>query len=172
MTIHEKVCAKAKEIAKSGKYVYVHFDKKYGKECAICHPHGGKNKGWQCIGYAIACWHHGGIPCRCNCHVFTNQIYEQMLYEMSKKEALRTARKRLGVKKLKIIRNRKGIDPRKIQAGDLVIYFKGKKYRHTTLGVGPKRIADCTSSRKPNIKYNVPSYKKWTPKIIIRYTGK
>ena len=172
MTIHKKVCAKAKEIAESGKYVYVHFDKKYGKECAICHPHRGKNKGWQCIGYAIACWHHGGIPCRCNCGVITNQLFEKMLYGTSIKGALKIARERLGVKKLKIIRNKKGIDPRKIQAGDLVIYFKRKRYVHTTLGVGPKRIADCTSSRKPNIKYNVPSYKKWTPKIIIRYTGK
>ena len=171
MSILDKVCAKAKEIADSGKYKYVNFDKKYGKECAICHPHGGKNKGWQCIGYAIACWHHGGIKCKCNCEVFTNQIYEKMLYKVDKKEALKIARKRLGVKPLKIIRNKKGIDPAKIKKGDLVIFFKGKKYVHTTLGVGPGRIADCTSSRKPNIKYNVKSYKKWTPKLIIRYTG-
>lgn len=172
MDIHEKVCAKAKQIADSKKYIYVHFDKKYGKECAICHPHGGKNKGWQCIGYAIACWHHGGIPCKCNCQVFTNQIYEKMLYDVKIKEALKIARQRLGVKSIKIIRNKKGIDPKKIQKGDLVIFFKGKKYVHTTLGVGAKKIADCTSSRTPNIKYGVKSYTKWTPKLIIRYTGK
>ena len=172
MTIQQKVCAKAKAIAQSGKYIYVNFNKKYGKECAICHSHKGANKGWQCIGYAIASWHHGGIPCKCNCEVFTNQIYEKMLYGTTVKQALKIAQQRLGVKKLKIIRNKKGIDPRKIQPADLVIFFKGKKYIHTTLGVGPKRIADCTSSRTPNIKYNVPSYTKWTPKIIIRYTGK
>ena len=171
MNIHDKVCAKAKAIADSKKYIYVHYDKKYGKECAICHPHGGKNKGWQCIGYAIACWHHGGIKCKCKCDVFTNQIYEKMLYDTSIKQALKIARERLGVKSLKIIRNKKGIDPRKIQKGDLVIYFKGKKYVHTTLGVGAKRIADCTSSRTPNIKYGVKSYTKWTPKLIIRYKG-
>ena len=172
MTVYERICAKAKEIADNKKYIYVHYDKKYGKECAICHPHGGKNKGWQCSGYPIACWHHGGgIPCRCKCDVFTNQIYEKMLYHTTIKEALRLAKKRLGVKKLKIIRNTKGIHPKKIQAGDIVVYFKGKKYVHTALGVRAKRIADCTSGRKDNIKYDVPSYTKWTPKIILRYTG-
>lgn len=170
--IHDKICAKAKAIADSGKYKYVYYDAKYGHECAICHPHDGKNKGWQCIGYAIACWHHAGVKCRCKCDVFTNQIYEKMLYEVTAKEALKIAQDRLNVKSLKIIRNKKCIDPSKIQKGDLVIYFKGKKYVHTTLGVENHKLADCTSSRTPNIKYGVKPYTKWTPKLIIRYTGK
>ena len=39
-------------------YRYIFWTEPYGHECAKCHPHGGKNLGWQCIGWVIACWHH------------------------------------------------------------------------------------------------------------------
>lgn len=170
--IHDKICQTAKGIAESGDYTYVYYDAKYGHECAICHPHGGKNKGWQCIGYAIACWFHGGVSCKCGCDVLTNQIYDDMLNSLSMKEVLRKAQDRLGTKDLKVIRNKKGIPSKKIQKGDLVIFYKGRKYVHTTLGVENHKLADCTSGRVPHIKYGVKVYTKWTPKLIIRYTGK
>jgi hypothetical protein len=168
----QKICAKAKAIAASGKYTYVNYNAKYGKECALCHPHKGKNKGWQCIGYPIASWHHGGgLACKCRCDVFTNQIYEKMVYGASITEARKIAQERLGLKKIKLIRNKSGIDPSKIEPGDILVYFKSKKYVHTALGTENHKIADCTSGRVPHIKYGVPPYKKWTLKLIIRYTG-
>ena len=67
--------------------------------------------------------------------------------------------------------NKSGIDPSKIEPGDILVYFKSKKYVHTALGIENHKIADCTSGRVPHIKYGVPPYKKWTLKLIIRYTG-
>ena len=58
-----------KKIAEQKKYIYVYWNGKYGHECAVCHPHGGANKGWQCIGFITACYHHGGglrgFVCNC-----------------------------------------------------------------------------------------------------------
>lgn len=171
-TIQDKICAKAKQIADSGKYTYVNFDSQYGKECAICHPHNGKNKGWNCIGYAFACWHHAGIKCKCNCGVITNQLYEKML-KSSAKEATKIAQERIGIKDVKVVRNGgKTIPISKLKKGDIIVYFKGSKYVHTALYVGDGKIADCTSGRTPHIKYGVKPYSKWTIKLAIRYTGK
>ena len=171
-TPQEKICAEAKKIAKSGKYRYVKYTEKYGGECAICHPHNGKNEGWQCIGYAIACWHHSGIKCKCKCDVFTDQIYNKML-KMSLKDAKKVAKERLGINTVTVIRNGgKAIPFSKLQPGDIIAYFSGNNYRHTAIYVGNGKIADCTSGRKPNIKYGVSSYKSLTIKLAIRYTGK
>ena len=170
-TPQDKICDTAKAIADSGKYKYVFFNTKYGKECAICHPHNGENEGWQCIGYAIASWHHSGIPCRCNCEVFTNQIWEKMM-NGSSDNATAIARQRLGINDVTAIRSKSGIPLSKLKRGDIVAWFVGNSYKHTGIYLGNGLIADCTSTRKINIKCGVKTYTSMTIKVAVRYTGK
>ena len=172
-TIQDKICAEAKKIADDD-YTYVYYAEKYGKECAICHPHNGANKGWNCIGYAFACWHHAGVPCKCKCDVFTDQIYNKML-EVSYDEAKRIASQRMGLDEDDfVLKRKKGkpLDTSKLRKGDIVVYYTSKGYVHTALWVGDGKIADCTSGRKDAIKYGVKSYTSMTIKLAFRYKGK
>lgn len=169
-TPQDKICAEAKKIADSGKYKYKKFSDKYGKECAICHPHDGKNPGWNCIGYPFHAW-HVVTKCKCSCQVMTDQLYEKVL-KSSAKEALKIVKERTGLKDVKVITDKGGISTSKLQKGDIIAYFNGSDYKHTALYIGDGKIADCTSGRKQSIKYGVKSYTKWKIKIAIRYTGK
>lgn len=170
-TKQDKICDEAKRIADSKKYKYVYFSAKYGSECAICHPHDGKNKGWQCIGYVTHCWHSVIPKVKCRCDSITDQIYNQLL-KVSLTEAKKIVSKRLGIDDIKIIRNKKGIPLSKLQRGDWIAYYTSSGYRHTALYLGNGKIADCTSGRTPNIKYGVKSYTSMKIKAAIRYTGK
>lgn len=173
-TIQDKICTKAKEIADSGKYQYKFYSEKYGKECAICHPHNGANKGWNCIGFAFACWHHAGIPCNCRCDVLTDQIYNELL-KVSLKKAKSIVADRIGLSedKFKIHRNGgKAIPFPKLTKGDIIVYYTLSGYKHTAIYIGDGKIADCTSNRKPQIKYGAKSYTGMTIKFAISYTGK
>lgn len=171
-TVQDKICDEAKKIANSGKYKYVYFSEKYGSECAICHPHNGKNKGWQCIGYVTHCWHSVIKGVKCRCDSLTDQIYNELL-TVSLDEAKKIVQNRLGIEDIKIIRNGgKAIPFSKLKKGDWVVYYTSKGYKHTALWLGNGKIADCTSGRTPNIKYGVKSYKGMTIKLAIRYTGK
>lgn len=172
-TPQDKMVAWAKKMAASA-YHYVNFNTgKKAHECPICHKHAkGKYYGGNCIWFAFASWHHGaGLKSRCSCEVFSDAIYEKML-TAPMKEFLKLARERTGLKSLKVIRNKSGIDPKKLQPGDIVVYFNGSNYVHTALWVGDGKIADCTSAREDSIKYGVTSYTKWEIKLAIRYTGK
>lgn len=171
-TMQEKICAKAKEIADSGKYRYKFYTEAYGSECAICYPHGGANKGWNCIGYAWACWHHAGIPSRCNCEVLNDMMYEKVLAFDKYEDAYAYATARIGIKDVSIVRNRSSIPLSSLQPGDIIAYFSGGTYVHTAVYVGNGKIADCTSSRSVGIKYGVPSYTNWKIKLAFRYKGK
>ena len=171
-TMQEKICAKAKEIADSGKYRYKYYTAQYGSECPICYPHGGANKGWNCIGYAWACWHHAGLPSRCSCEVINDMMYEKILAFDKYEDAYAYASARIGLKDICIVRNRSNIPLSSLQAGDIIAYFSGSKYVHTAVYVGNGKIADCTSSRTPGIKYGVPSYTNWNIKLAFRYKGK
>ena len=81
---------------------------------------------------------------------------------------------RLGIKDVKVIRMKGGrtIPLAKLKKGDIIAYFNGSTYAHTALYLGDGKIADCTSTRTPNIKYGVKSYTKMSIKAAIRYTGK
>ena len=170
-TKQDKICDEAKKIADSKKYKYVFFSAPYGSECAICHPHGGKNQGWQCIGYVTHCWHAVIPKVKCRCDSITDQIYNQLL-KVSLSEARRIVSKRLGISDITIIRNKNGISLSKLKRGDWIAYYTKSGYKHTALYIGDGKIADCTSTRKPNIKYGVKSYTTMTIKVAIRYTGK
>lgn len=171
-TPQKKICAKAKEIADSGKYRYKFYTEQYGRECAICYPHGGANKGWNCIGYAWATWHHSGIPSRCSCDVINDMMYEKILNFADYSDALAYTKQRLGIDDVTIRRAHAGISISDLKLGDVIAYFSGGTYVHTAVYVGDGKIADCTSSRTPGIKYGVPSYTNWTIKLAFRYTGK
>lgn len=171
-TMQDKICEEAKEIADSGKYRYMYYSEKYGRECPICHPHGGKNDGIQCIGYAVMCWHHAGIPCKCRADVMTDQIYNRLL-RVSMSQAESTVRSRFGIKEIDVIRNGgKAIPESWLKPGDIVVWYTSSGYKHTGIWLGDGKIADCTSGRKPNIKYGAKNYKGMTIKLAFRYTGK
>ena len=169
-TPQDKICVEAKSIADSKKYKYKNFSDKYGKECAICHPHDGENPGWNCIGYPIHCW-HAVTKCKCSCQVMTDQLYEKLL-KVSAPEALKIVKERTGLKDIKVIIDKNGIPTSKLKKGDIIAYFDGNDYKHTALYLGDGKIADCTSGRKQSIKYGVNSYSKWKIKEAIRYMGK
>lgn len=168
----EKFCATAKRIADSKKYKYVFFGEKYGQECAICHPHKGKNKGWQCIGFVTHCWHSVIPEVKCRCDSITDAIYNKLL-DVSMADAKKIVQERLGIEDIKIIRNGgKTIPLSWLKRGDWIAYYTKSGYKHTALYLGDGLIADCTSRRKPNIKYGVKSYSGMKIKLAIRYTGK
>ena len=167
----------AKKIAADNSYHYVKWSSnEKTHECPICHKHPkGKYHGWNCIGFAHAVWHHGGkLGNRCNCYIISNQIGNQML-KMSQSEMLATAKKKTGLKDIKVLRNKKGIPKSQWKAGDICLQYNGSKYVHTFYYMGNGKVADSTGSsgKVPNDKQiAVRSYNKYTCKIILRYTGK
>lgn len=173
-TPQDKMCSWAKKIASDNSYHYVKYSLgKKAHECPICHDHAkGTYHGWNCIGYAFACWRHGaGIKCRCSCDAMTDQLYEKVL-NSSNANALKIVQDRIKVSTIKVVKNKNGLDYNTLQKGDIVVFFNGSKYVHTALWVGNGLIADCTSGRSDTIKYGVKPYAKWKIKIAIRYTGK
>ena len=102
----------------------------------------------------------------------TDQIYNKMLH-VSLNECKSIVKGRFGIKDITVIKNSgKAIPFDKLKRGDIVVYYTSKGYRHTAIWIGDGKIADCTSTRKPNIKYGAKSYKTMTIKVAIRYTGK
>jgi len=158
-------------------YRYVKWDEPYGHECAKCHPHDGKNRGWQCIGWAVACWHHGGLPSKCDCGVLDNGTSEKIFKASTDEEALRIARKALGINDIKVIRNGGKLIPTSwVQAGDIGSLFNGNTYQHTLMFMGNMKLTDSTSGTKSvadNIMAdrNFSAYYQNRLKMLIRYTG-
>lgn len=169
-TVQDKMCEWAKKTADSGKYKY----KKWTKDtkthqCPICHP--GSGNGWNCIGWAFAIWRHGGgLKSECNCGVIADSQWEQMLKAKTDADALKIARKCIGLKDLKVIRNGgKAISQSNLKKGDIISYYDGTKYLHTMLYIGNGKMTESTSTKTPNIAYG---RKCPTVKLAIRYTGK
>lgn len=161
----------AKDIAASGKYKYKRFtDDPKTHQCPICHPNSGN--GWNCMGYAIAAWKHGGkLPCNCSCAWFGDGEWDKIL-KMNDADALAYAQKKTGLKDVAVIRNGgKTIPTSKLMAGDILGLYDGNDIQHIVLYVGNGKITDSTSGRKPNIAYGVPMYKEYQAKVAIRYTG-
>lgn len=157
-------------------YHYVYWTEPYGHECAKCHPHGGKNEGWQCIGWAIACWHHGGLPIPCNCGVLDNGTCEKIYKAKSDAEALKIARKALKTNDIKVIRNSGKTIPKDwVQAGDIGSLFTGSTFQHLVMFMGGGKLTDSTHGKtKAN---DIRADRNFTGsyvsrlKFLIRYTG-
>lgn len=133
-----------------------------------------KYSGGNCIWAAFMAWHHGAkLKNKCKCDVFTNQMYEKMLYNMSAEEALKFAKERTGIKDLKLIRNKNGIPKSQWKRGDIGIQFSGRKYVHTWYRIKDGKIFDSRSLNGKNVSKQIAvrSDKNYTCKMILRYTG-
>lgn len=168
----------AKKIADDNRYKYIYWTEPYGKECAVCHPHDGKNQGWQCIGYTIAVWHHGGLPNKCNCGVISDGTGEKILKAKTDAEALKIAQKYLNLKDIQVIRNSGKVIPKeKALPGDMALMFRyGDVFQHMYFIMGNNKIADSTSGK--NTADNIRADRNFSGryvsglKVLIRYTGK
>lgn len=174
LTVQDKICAWAKKICDSGKYYYkVYSDDPNTHKCPICHP--GTGDGWNCIGYACACWRHGGgIPIRCSCETINNSMGDKML-RSNHETALQLAKDCLGITQIQLISNNgKAIPASALRKGDMIMYFEGKTYTHLAIYVGDGKITDSSRAHSPQVKYGVPyEYPDYgVCKLAIRYTGK
>lgn len=173
VALDNKICAWAKKTADSGKYKYKVFtDDVKTHQCPICHKLTGKYLGWNCIGFAWACWFHGGgLPCKCNCEVINDTTGEKIYNAKTDAEALKLVQSKCGLSDVKVIRNKKYIPQSELIAGDILLYFEGSKYTHMMLYVGNGKIADSSRGHTPQVKYGVAMRQKEV-KVAIRYIGK
>ena len=169
-TFAEKVLEFARKIGKDDSYHYVRWtsDTKT-HECPICHNHAkGAYHGWNCIGFAFACWHHGGgLKSKCNCGVISDAVWEDILKAKTDAEALKIAQKRIGIDSIKVIRNKNGIKQSDLKPADICATFNGTKYTHTWVYSGNGKMVDCTSGNT-----QISERKAATAKVAIRYIGK
>lgn len=171
-TVQDDICAWAKKIADSRKYTYKKWKSSDIKthQCPLCHP--GSGDGWNCIGFAFACWHHGGnIPSICNCGVIADATWEKILKAKTDQEALQLAQKYIGIKEVQVLRSMNGVPVSKLKKGDIIGYYvNGDEYRHTALYIGNNLMAD--SSNGNNGKYVTYGKKLRSGlNVAIRWTG-
>ena len=158
------------------KYKYIYWQDQYGHECAVCHPHNGENHGWQCIGWTIACWHHGGLPIPCNCGVIDNGTGEKILKAKTNAAALKIAQDHLKIKDIEVIRNNGNKIPKeKAKPGDIGLLFEGDTFQHMILIMDDKHISDSTHAGGYNgdisASRNFSGRYETRLKVLIRYTG-
>jgi hypothetical protein len=176
--IINNIKAQARSIAANNNWWYIYWTEKYGRECAICHPHGGENHGWQCIGAGIAAWHHGGLPIYCNCGVIDNGTGERIYSAKTDADALKIAQKAMGIKDIKVIRNNgKAIPKSQTQPGDIGLLINSDgSFQHLFVVMSQSTLFDSTSggSKADNIRADRSFSKHYTDKmkVLIRYTGK
>ena len=175
--IINNIMAMAVSIANNNNWWYILWTAKYGHECAICHPHNGENHGWQCIGFVIACWHHGGLPIPCNCGVIDNGTGERILKAKTDAEALKIAQNELELKDIKVIRNGGKVIPKeKVKPGDIMLLFNGTEFQHLVLDMSQTKVADSTrcKDKADDIRAdrNFTGRYEERLKVLIRYTGK
>ena len=161
-------------IANSGKYRYkAYSDDSNTHKCPICYP--GSGNGWNCIGFATACWRHGaGIPCRCSCDTMYDQLGNKLL-RSTHEEATRLIRKAYRIDDIQLISNSGSPIPlSKLKPGDLLILYDGKTYYHMAYYMGNGKYADSSRGHNPQILANltVSNDMKNDIKIALRYTGK
>ena len=170
----DKANAWAKEIADS-KYHYVVWKSNVQatKTCPICTGRKYDNYyGWNCIGFALAVWHHGGgLKNNCNCSAISNGIGEDMYNAKTDADALAMAKKRLGLSELTIIRNKSGIPKAQWKAGDICLQFSGSTYKHMFYYMGNGKVADAGNYKSTASQIAVRDASRYSAKIIIRYTG-
>ena len=170
----QKAVAWARNIAKGGQYTYKKFNNKdkKSKECPICHNLKGKYKGWNCIGFVSAAYHHTGlkqIKCACN-GIGTDSFFTKV--------TLNSWTKRNG-KGWQMITNGGGkggadIPASKLIAGDVVVcYDANGKFHHIALYTGNGKYIEDTNTKTPHIgerKY-ADLCKKYHVTRAFRYVG-
>ena len=169
--------AMAVSMANNNNWWYIYWTEQYGHECAICHPHGGANHGWQCIGAGIATWHHGGLPIKCNCGVIDNGTGERIYAAKTDAEALKIAQNAMGFKDIKVIRNNgKAIPKAQAQPGDIALMIlDGGVFQHLYVIMSDSKIFDSThgSTKADDIRADRNFSGRYVSymKVLIRYTG-
>ena len=141
--------------------------------CPICTGRKYDNYyGWNCIGFAWAVWHHGGgIPCKCNCHVISNEIGEKIANAKTDAEALKIAQDHIGIKNIQVVRNNgKDVPKSKWRQGDIGLKFNGSKYQHTFYYMGDGKIADSSNYSDDKKDIAIRGYGNYTARVIIRLT--
>ena len=155
--VRASICSWAKKIAADDSYKYYKMED--NNTCPVCHPGKGK-KGWQCIGFVSAAYHHNGVESvKCAMDGLGNN-------SNLTSDTIESWRKRNG-KDWDRIEN-----PRMSQlvAGDVLICFKGNKYQHTALYVGNGMICDAVNE-KTGIKHRKYSSLGSKVKYAYRYNG-
>ena len=169
----DKAVAWAKKIANDDAYHYVKWtSNSKTHECPICKKHGnGAYKGWNCIGFAYACWRHGGgLKCKCNNGVINNATAEKIL-SASDANALKIAREHIGLNDIKVMRNsKKNVPQSQWKAGDIGLNFSSNKYQHTFFYIGNGKMIDAENVSKT--ANQIKERNAVSAKIIIRYIGK
>ena len=173
-TVQQKIVAYAKKMAKDAYFHYVHWKKNdpKTKRCPICHdvPKTSKYYGTYCTIFPILCWHHGGgIKIKCDRAPNNGQI-ERIYNAKTDAEALRLARLYFGIKDIKVLRNKKGIPQKRLQAGDSCYYFRGGTCQHAFLYIGDGKMIDA-NSYKDKAK-QIAVRKAMSCKVAVRYVGK
>lgn len=176
LTWVERANAWARKIA-DDLYHYVTWKSKVIEThtCPICTGRKYDNYyGWNCIGFAWAVWHHGGgIPCKCNCHVISNEIGEKIAKAKTDAEALKIAQDHVGIKDIKVIRNNgKDVPKSQWKAGDIGLKFSGETYKHTFYYMGNGKVADSSNYSNDAKDIAIRAYDNYTARVIIRYIGK
>lgn len=178
-TWQDKANEWARDIAKQ-KYHYVRWGgNEKSHTCPICK--GRKYNsfyGWNCIGFAYACWHHGGkLGTKCNCGVIANDVADRLL-KVTQTAANKMASDRIG-KPVTVIRNGgKAIPLSMLKAGDICMLYKGKTYYHTIYYMGNGKYAESNttggigSSKNIRADLKLSATAKANLKCAIRYNGK
>lgn len=166
----------ARKIAADNTYYYKNWASNDAKthECPICKGYPvGKYHGWNCIGFAFAVWHHGGdLPCKCNCHVISNDVGEKIARAKTDAEALSIARKHVGMNDIAVIRNNgKNVPKSKWKAGDIGMMFLGNTYKHTFFIMGDGQIADSSGRNNKKDEIAIRNDHNYSARVLIRWTG-
>ena len=179
-TVYKNMTAWAKRIANE-KYHYVRWKSNISAThtCPICSGRKYDNYyGWNCIGFAWACWHHGGgLKTKCNCSVIDNGTGDKIL-KVNDAEALKLVQNHCGIQEVKVIKNGgKAIPLSMLQEGDIILFYKDKTYYHTAYYMGNGKYADSNTTsgigHANNIRANLTlsSTAKANLKVAIRYIG-
>lgn len=177
----DKANAWARKIAKE-KYHYVRW--KSGitatHTCPICTGRKYDNYyGWNCIGFAFACWHHGGgLKNKCSCGVISSGKGGQWdrLLKDSQATANANATKWTGVPCTVIRNGGKALTKSMLKAGDILCMYNNGTAQHIIYYMGDGKFAESNSSGSADkhIRADLTLSNSWLSKIkvAVRYVGK
>ena len=150
--------------------------------CPICTGRKYDNYfGWNCIGYAFACWHHGGgLKNKCSCGVISSGKGGQWdrLLKVSQAEANKLASSWVGVPVTVIRNGGKAIPLAQLKAGDICCLYSGGTAEHIIYYMGNGKYSDSNTTggigNAKNIRADLAmsSSVKSKLKLAIRYCGK
>lgn len=171
----------ARKISKE-KYHYVRW--KSGitatHTCPICTGRKYDNYyGWNCIGFAFACWHHGGgLKNKCSCGVISSGKGGQWdrLLKDSQATANANATKWTGVPCTVIRNGGKALTKSMLKAGDILCMYNNGTAQHIIYYMGDGKFAESNSSGSADkhIRADLTLSNSWLSKIkvAVRYVGK